>query len=78
MASRATMQTHDRTEKSTPDRQRAIENPRENGRATVRFGHRPRIRRVPWSIVDGKLMTAIRTFNSLSVGLLRAICHSYS
>jgi hypothetical protein len=50
--------------------------PRENGRATVRCGHRRRISREPWSIVDSYIIAASRKFISLSVALLRTITAS--
>jgi hypothetical protein len=54
-----------------PCRRWASENPREDSRATVRCGHRPRIRREPWSIVDSKTPASSRRFISLSVASLR-------
>jgi len=63
--------THDRKEKLMPCRRWASENPREDSRATVRCGHRPRIRREPWSIVDSKTPASSRRFISLSVASLR-------
>jgi hypothetical protein len=52
-------------------KQSALEAARESGRATIRCGHHPRISRVPWSIVDSKIMAASRRSISLGVASLR-------